>query len=340
MGKFPSSVLKKYVFTRTGTRRDDVLVWPGEGIDVAVTSLDQDFVMVSHCDPIVGALHKIGWLAVHIACNDVATSGIEPRWILPTILLPEEWSEGMLNEITRDIDLAAKELDVAVIGGHTGYGAGLLRPIVVITAIGVGKRDNFIISSNAKENDTVFITKGAGIEGTAILATDFKDVLLEKGVESETIEKAKRLMNEISVVREALALAKKGVVHAMHDATRGGVAEALIELAVASRKTIEVWVDRIPVCKETEIFAKALRFDPLWMISSGTLVFTVPNNQKEVVKDILSNLRIIFAEIGNVKKGESKVIIHKKNKDEEITSTMPERDELARMWEMYPRVKK
>ena len=337
MGKIPGDLLQKYVFKRVGACRSDVLVGPRMGVDVSLLSAN-DAVIVAHCDPIVGALKKIGWLAVHIACNDVATAGVEPRWILPTILLPEKWSENMLDTITRDIDSAAKELNVAVVGGHTGYAVGVQRPIVVVTAIGIGGKDEVLTSMNAKVGDLIYITKGAALEGTAILASDFRDVLLSKGVSLSVIEKAEKFMNEVSIVREATALAKARAVTAMHDPTRGGIAEGLIELATASNTIIEVWENKIPVREETKIFAEKLGFDPLWMISSGTLIFTTPKNMKEKAEKILDKLGIQYAQIGIVKaRGEPKVTIHRETGIEIIEKPQPERDELATIWEKYAR---
>ena len=340
MGKIPGNLLRKYVLSRIGASRRDVIVGPGEGIDVSVMSAGKGAVVVAHCDPIVGALRRIGWLAVHIACNDVATAGVEPKWVLPTILLPEEWSEELLDGITSDIDRAAKELGVAVVGGHTGYAPGVSRPVVVVTAIGVGEEDRVITAKGAEPGNSVYVTKGAGIEGTAILAIDFRDVLRDKSVSDDVLARAESFLWEVSVVREALALAKAGAVTAMHDATRGGVAEALIELATASKKTIEVWEDRIPVREETRIFAEALKFDPLWLISSGTLVFTSPKGMEGVVEEILRGLGVSFAKVGVVREGRACAIIHRSRGTEILEEPTPERDELARLWEMYPRLRK
>jgi len=338
VGKIPGNLLRKYVLRRTGSDRDDVIVGPGEGIDVSVLSAGGDLVIVAHSDPIVGALKRIGWLAVHIACNDVATAGVEPRWVLPTILLPEEWGEDMVDEVTRDVDEAARELGAAVVGGHTGYAVGSRRPIVVVTAIGIGERGKVLTSAGARPGDSVYVTKGAGVEGTAILASDFRDVLLSKGVGEDVIGSAETFMKEISVVKEAVSLARAGAVTAMHDATRGGVAEALIELAVASGVIIEVWEDKVPVRRETKVFAEVLDFDPLWMISSGTLVFTAPKDKEDVIKEVLSGLGISYAEVGVVREGEVCVVIHRAQGKEVLSEPKPEKDELARLWELYPRV--
>ncbi|RLG61770.1 hydrogenase assembly protein HupF, partial [Candidatus Geothermarchaeota archaeon] len=207
MGKIPHDLMEKYVYGRLGRYRDDVLVLSKPGVDVSVTKIDRDIVMVSHLDPIVGAVEKIGWLAVHIACNDIATSGIEPRWILSLILLPEDWKPEMLDKITFDIDSAAKELDVSIIGGHTGYAPGLNRPLVSISAIGIGRYDDIILSSMVKPGDLIMVTKGIGLEGTAILASDFKDILISKDVSSDSIKNALNYFREISIVKEAISLA-------------------------------------------------------------------------------------------------------------------------------------
>jgi hydrogenase maturation factor len=58
-------------------------------------------------DPIVGAICDIGWLAVHVACNDVATAGIRPRWLLLLVLVPRVEDEELLEQIMRDASRAA-----------------------------------------------------------------------------------------------------------------------------------------------------------------------------------------------------------------------------------------
>ncbi|MFQ6132316.1 MAG: AIR synthase related protein, partial [Armatimonadota bacterium] len=66
-----------------------VLAGPGIGEDVAVVELE-DRCLVLKTDPITFATDEIGWYAVHVNANDIATSGAAPRWFLATLLLPEE----------------------------------------------------------------------------------------------------------------------------------------------------------------------------------------------------------------------------------------------------------
>lgn len=339
MGKMPHDLMEKYIYTRLGKIREDVLIASKPGIDVSVTWIKDDVVLVSHLDPIVGAVKRIGWLAVHIACNDIATAGVRPRWIMSLILLPEKWDPDMLDTITSDIDQAAKELNVSIIGGHTGYAHGLNRPLVSISAMGLGRYNDILLASMAKPGDSIIVTKGIGLEGTAILASDFKDILLSKGVSEKVIINALKYFNEISVVKEAMALAEAKLVNAMHDATRGGVAEALLEMAYASNTYIEVYEDKMPLKDETRIFAEKLNFDPLWMISSGTLIISVlPENEDKVIK-ILRDMKISSSVVGKViRRNKPRVLIHRREGYEETLDTLePDRDELARIWSEYPR---
>ena len=81
MSKFSLDVLQKCVFPFVENTDTEVILGSAFGEDVALTRVGGD-ILASHIDPIVGAIENLGWLAVHVACNDIAASGIAPRWIL------------------------------------------------------------------------------------------------------------------------------------------------------------------------------------------------------------------------------------------------------------------
>ena len=135
VGKVRPDLLARFVFSRTGVEDPRVLVGPAYGEDSAIIDM-RDFVLVVHSDPITEAVGRIGWLAVHVACNDVAVRGAKPEWLLPVILLPEGCPDGLLDEITAQIDQAAREIGAAVVGGHTERCPRLDRPIISMTAVG------------------------------------------------------------------------------------------------------------------------------------------------------------------------------------------------------------
>ncbi len=329
VGKLEYTLLKKYVFNRIGARRKEVIVGPGIGEDAAIIDFG-DKVLVVHSDPITEAVERIGWLAVNIACNDVAVRGARPYWASTTILLPEGFREELLDEITRDIDEAARKLGVMIVGGHTEETPRLDRPIVVVTAMGLASKNTLVTTSGARVGDLVLMTKTAGLEGTAIIARDFEKLLLDKGVPKEVVVKAKEFLWDISVVREAVELAWLGAT-SMHDPTEGGVLGGLIEMSIASGKRIRVYEDKIPIAYETRIIAQALGINPLNLISSGVLLATIPKSIAMEALRVLENMGVKASIIGEVVSGEGVELVRREGVEEYHDFVV---DEIARLWSL------
>jgi len=333
MSKFSLDVLQRCVFPFTISDDPDVILGAAFGEDVALTRVGGD-ILVSHLDPIVGAIRDIGWLAVHVACNDIATTGIPPRWVLPLVLVPRPEDEELLERIMRDANRAAREIGVSIIGGHTGYSANLARPLVAVTALGTAEGREPLRTRGARVGDHVLVTKGIAIEGTAILAQDFAEVALERGLTQSDLTEAGRLMAKVSVVKEAVAIATQGAT-SMHDVTRGGLLETLLEIASLSGVAIEVDASQMPIPPVVARFANAFQFDPLWMISSGTLAATVPPARVSEVSRVLTEEGVPFALVGQVMNGTG---VHLRCDGEIVhySDIRCEEDELARMWRLYP----
>jgi hydrogenase expression/formation protein HypE len=334
VSKFSLDVLQRRVFPFAQTDDPDVILGAAFGEDVALTRVGGD-ILVSHVDPIVGAIGDIGWLAVHVACNDVAAAGVAPRWLLLLVLVPRLEDEELLQRIMRDASRAAQEIGASIIGGHTGYSAGLSRPLVAVTALGTTSGGEPILTGGAKVGDQVLITKGIALEGTAILAQDFSDEALGLGLSKEELEEGRRVMAEVSVMPEALVLGENGVT-AMHDVTRGGILETLLEIAHLSEVGIEVEFSRLPMPSVVSRFAQVFQFDPLQMISSGTLAVTVLSERVMQVSMALEELGTPFEFVGRVTDGAG-VRVLKDGETIHHTEIRCEEDELARIWALYPR---
>ena len=331
-GKLPPSFLEKYVWRRHGRDDPRVLVGPGIGEDAAVIDMG-DRVLVLHSDPITEAVEGIGWLALNIAANDVATAGARPLWASVTILLPEGFGEELLDEITRDLHRAAEELGVSIVGGHTEEAPRLDRPILVVTMLGEAPRDRYVRTGGAGPGDAVLVIKSAGLEGTSILAKDFRSLLESRGLSDGLLERAAGFAAEVSVVREALLLAELGAT-SLHDPTEGGLIGGLVEVALASGKTLEVWEESVPVRPETRSICEALGLDPLKLISSGALIATVPPEKLASVEEALRRLDVEYGVVGRVHEGAARLVIHRVDGRKEEYMEPPV-DELARVWEKY-----
>ena len=295
-GKVPPEVLEEIVFKRLGVESGDVLLGPSKGEDGAVVRVGSK-VLVSSMDPITGAVERLGWLAVNINANDVATFGVKPRFFSSCILLPSGAESGVLREICNQIDSAAKKLGVAVIGGHSEVTPGLKHPIVVGYAFGVAEEGRYVTSGGAEAGDVIILTKGAGIEGTAILASERRE-RLSRELGEEVVKAAESFYDLISVVEDALTAFKAGGVTAMHDPTEGGVAGGIHEIADASGLGFEVFEEKIPVAPETSMICSYFNVDPLQLIGSGALLISVKPEYAGKVLEALESRGIRASKIG------------------------------------------
>jgi len=327
MGKLSPEMLKKIVFANVGAEDPRVVVGPKVGEDAAVIDFGDKY-LVTHVDPITGAIKNIGWLSVNVIANDIATRGVRPRWMLVAMLLPQDMELDEIRRIMEQINEAAKEIGMAIVGGHTEFTSGISRPILVTAAFGETEDKKVINTGGAKVGDSIIVTKGAAIEGTAILSNELEDVLREK-VDEDIIKSAKKFFKMISVVKEALTAVEVGGVHAMHDVTEGGVATGLQELAYASKVGINVDEEKIPVYAETRAICEALRIDPLKIIGSGMLIISAEAKSAEEIVKTLKGAGIQATIIGKVVKEEEGAYISRKD-GSKLDLTKPIEEELWR----------
>lgn len=302
-GKLSPEKLHELILDQIKTKRSDVLVHAQVGEDSAVIDFG-DWVCVMSTDPITGSSKGMGRLAVHVSCNDLAANGAEPVGIQLVLLLPEDIAEERIKQIMQEVEEGAAELGIEILGGHTEITSLVSKPIITATAIGKARKSEYVTSAGARPGDDVVITKGAGIEGTAILALDYADLLLQKGVHPETIERASRFLDEISVLREGLLAARMGAT-AMHDVTEGGIYGALFELANVAGLGFDIYADQVYVRPETEEICQAVGIDPLGFISSGTMMIMIPDSDALIATLAEQGIRAV--KIGTMTTGERRV---------------------------------
>ncbi len=183
-------------------------------------------------DPVTAAQKDLGRLAVHVSCNDAASSGAEPVAMLLTLLAPPKSSVADIEVIMLQAFETAQALNVEIIGGHTEITDGVTRPILSGMVLASCKSDGLIKTSGGQMGDALLLTKTAGLEGTYIMASDFTNRALAV-LGQKDLAVCLALKDQISVVPEGLLAARNGV-HAMHDVTEGGVLGAVHELCTAS----------------------------------------------------------------------------------------------------------
>ncbi len=328
-GKLPLELLSSLLGRLT--RRDPrVLLGPGIGLDCTVIDFG-DRLLVAKTDPITFTADRIGWYAVHVNANDVATTGARPRWFLCTVLLPENGARPELIEsIFEEIEQACAQVGAELVGGHTEVTAGLERPVLSGTMLGEVAPDRLITPRGARPGDRVLLTKGVPIEGGSILAREFADRLGK--LPADVVERASNYLVEpgISVVREAMAAVEAGGVSAMHDPTEGGLAAALWELADAAGVRLEIDLEAVPVLPEGAALCAHLGLEPLDTIASGALLLTVTPGRAQLVASAVAAQGVAVSDIGEVVTGNG---VAMRSKSGPRVLPRPARDALAALYD-------
>jgi hydrogenase expression/formation protein HypE len=325
-GKLPASLLQSLLRFRGAPDRR-VVLGPTFGEDAAVIDLGK-FYLILKSDPVTFTADEIGWYAVHVNANDVAVMGATPAWFQATIIVPPGTMPAVVRTIFRDIDRSARALGIAVTGGHTEVSPAVQSPIVAGDMQGLVRRRDLVTSAGARIDDVVIMTKAAGIEGTSIIARGWpRTARLVLGATAQ--RQAARFHHRpgISVVPEARLAARTGAT-AMHDATEGGVAAALFELATASRRRLDVDLDSIPVLPATARLCAHFGLRPLGLIGSGALLLTISRRKAEALLRALRRQRIGATIVGRVAPGAG---VEARRAGKRVRFEWSPRDELTRL---------
>lgn len=335
VGKLPIALLKD-LLALLAVPDARLLLGPGVGLDCAVVE-GRETLLVLKSDPITFASDAIGWYAVQVNANDIATCGAIPRWMLVTLLLPEGKSTPhLVTGIAEDLAKASRAIGVIVVGGHTEITAGLERPIVIGTMIGEVSAERLVTPKGARSGDHLLLTKGVPIEATAILGREFGPRLLAGGVVTpQELEQAQQFLYEpgISILKEAQLATSVAQVHAMHDPTEGGLWGALWELAEASGHSLWVDVERVPIIPLAQRLCKALGIDPLGAIASGALLLAVSPQDVAPLGRAFEQANIPWADIGLVLEAEEQPQVWCGAQHERQRAPRPQRDALAALFE-------
>lgn len=302
-GKVPPALLARLLEGRSPAEGE--VVGPGVGLDGAVLRLpgrddggDARF-LVAASDPITFTAEEIGWYAVHVNANDVACMGASPAWFLATVLLQEGAEEATARAIFEQMEEACAQVGAALVGGHTEVAPHLDRPMVAGTMLGV--TDRWISAAGARPGDALLLTKGAGVEGTAILVRSLEEEL-RPTVGADMLDRGRRFLQEpgLSVVEDVTTALAAGRPRALHDPTEGGVAGGIYELCEASGTGARLDRAAIRILDETRAVCQALELDPLGLLGSGALLVAASEDDVQPIVEALTDQGIAAARIGTL----------------------------------------
>jgi len=208
---------------------------------------------------------NIGRLAVCGTVNDLAMAGARPLFLSLGLILEEGMAFDDLEAILDSARAAAEEADVTVVCGDTkvverGAADGCF---INTSGIGVIPEGVKIAMERARPGDAVLVNGPIGDHGIAI-TSQREGLAFATPVASDVAP----LAGLVAAVLEAGG----GAVHALRDATRGGVGMVVCEVAEAAGHDVELDEAKIPVRPEVRGACDLLGLDPLYVANEGKAV--------------------------------------------------------------------
>jgi hydrogenase expression/formation protein HypE len=303
-GKIDHDVFREVIYPSLGATREDVALGPQHGIDFGVVEVGGRAVAIA-ADP-VSLLPDLGFeragrFALEIVLTDVAVSGIAPTHLAISLALPPTWSDADIAAAWSGIANHAERLGVSIVTGHTGRYTGVDSSWVGgATVLGVGDPGDLVRPDGASAGDELVMTTGPAAEMAGLFATLFPDKL---GLDAETVATAQDRVDDIAAVADAGAAFEAGDVTAMHDATEGGVAGGLAEMARGAGVRFEIESDRVPMAPGVEAVCDAVDVDPWTVSSAGTLLIAVGSGDGRAVAEAVRRRGTAAAVVGSVTDG-------------------------------------
>lgn len=218
----------------------------------------------------------IGKLAAAGTINDLAVSGAIPKYLSCSLVIPEGYSAEKLEKILISLSETAAEAGAVVVTGDTKViPRGELVGLIINTA-GIGEvRSRWNDFSKVSLGDKIIITSDIARHGTA--------TLLARGELGFTGS----IPSDCNVLSNMLNPLHERVVNFARDATRGGVAAVLNEIALGSGKGIKITEDKIPIREDVSRLCSVLGFDPLTVANEGVAVLVTPPSEAAAVAELL-----------------------------------------------------
>ena len=271
----------------------------GAGDDAAVIAADKDDATLVSTDTLLEGvdfdltyfpLKHLGYKAVTVAISDILAMNARPEQLLVSLGVSSKMSVEALDDLYEGIRFACREDGVDLVGGDTR--ASLTGLVIGVTAVGRARRDVITYRSGARFNDLICITGnlGAAYMGLQLLErekrvlSDVKNPEPQFGGYEYLLQRYLKPRARKDIID--LLAAEKIVPTSMIDIT-DGLASEVLQICKASKCGARIYLDRIPLAKQTSALAEEMHADPVVAALNGgqdhELLFTVPLDMQEAV---------------------------------------------------------
>lgn len=243
----------------------------------------------------------IGSLAINGTVNDLAMCGAKPLYLSASFILEEGLPIETLWRVVQSIRKAADATNIHIVTGDTkvvqrGHGDGIY---INTTGIGIKETDIHIHPQQIKPGDKILINGDIARHGMAVISA------------REELQFSTSIESDCAPLWEVVnAMLKAGIqVHCLRDATRGGLAAVLNELAQQSGLQFNLRENDIPVADHVRGACEVLGFDTLHIACEGRFVAVVDSGQVEEALMVLRLCGDFSGVIGEVSEGESGLVV-------------------------------
>jgi hydrogenase expression/formation protein HypE len=250
------------------------------GLDGASLAMSTDSFVVS---PIFFPGGDIGELAVNGTVNDLAVGGAQPLGLSAAFILEEGLDVGVLRRVVQSMREAADRAGVSIVTGDTKVVPRGKADQLFITTTGVGlvREPGRLGFARIRPGDAVLLNGSIGDHGSTVMLARGDVDLEAEALHSDTAP----LWRLVSTLLDA------GVeVHFMRDATRGGVATVLNEIAQQAGLAVAIDEDSLPVHDEVRGVAEILGIEPLYIANEGVLVAIVAEQDADRALELMRGL--------------------------------------------------
>ncbi len=308
LGKIDYHLFEQFISNKWGQNRNEVIIGPQFGVDVALIDLPGEITMALTSDPLslipTLGLEESAWLSVQLMANDIATTGYAPMYAQFVLNLPSNFSKYDFKIYWDYIHKYCSEIGIAITGGHTGFIEGQNSTIAGGgTFITIAPKNRMLVSRYAMPGDSILVTKTSAISSSAILAMSFPETIKNKlGI--NLYQQACNSFYNTSSLKDALAAVGKNKYHndvtAMHDVTEGGIIGAIYELARASNNGAIIHNEKLPIGHVQREVCKLFSLDPRYCVGAGSMIITCKKGTAKNVINLLANENIACAEVGEI----------------------------------------
>ena len=274
----------------------------GVGDDAAVIEASKDKAIVVSTDSMLEGIDfdltyfppkHLGYKAVTKGISDVVAMNAVPEQITLALGISSKISVEFLDDLYEGVEFACKEAGVDLVGGDTS--ASMTGFVVNITAVGRAKKSEIAYRSGAKEHDLICLTGnlGASYMGLRLLERE-RRVLQGVDNPQPQFEGYEYLLQRYLKPRARYdmveSLRKEGIVPTSMIDITDGLASEVLQICKASKCGARIYLERMPLAKQTTALAEEMNMDPVVAALNGgedyELLFTVPLDKREQIMSL------------------------------------------------------